>query len=782
MKKIIFCLAILLFIILTACDQSNGEQSVARYYHPQTFHTGLDIDNYSWVNFFIYQQRLHLNLLNRDEATGNTYFVLFSMDTDGTNQQEIFRTLLDEAVDFFAVLGFEMHEDGYISLLMQDSIVLPPYSREDVLQGVWPFETSRTFVYRRISSEGEIVSAFGINALNEDDRDISISDAIFDLDENLIINASWLPVMLDLPPDTLVIPEGVGGNSFFFFDHGLNYGFREVEDESLAQRFARTHNGQVIATFGIMSFGAEFPLFYEIDFENTGMLDGPISPIDELSGVFPAPSSSAFDFYLISQARIFGYHESSETYTKLVDMGEFGIGHDIGRNKNDILFWDDGRITVIESNQTGSLARDDFTLLILTPSDNPWVVEREIITLGGVDVNVSPLRAQAAAFNRQSLTHRIEIVNYTVDDMDRLLTELITGRGPDIIKLSWWGADFVANLSESNFLLDLYPMIDADPVLYRDDFFPSVLSTWENSRGDLVKIAPDFSIQTTIGMSAEFPNAPTDWTYADFIDFYQDARAAGFPYPLGQTLDRMHALDKLIFTDETFFSQRNATANFDSDSFITVLEFIMSIPADQGWDRISDLALTGQWDPVGNLLNGEQLLLPFANINNLMHFRALQSRLGGITAFGFPATNTPVHAAQVPSGLAVGIRANSPHADAAWEFVRTNMLSGALGDGNAFPIRLDMFEQLVSDEISRQESATMQLGANVVEMPPMTETDAALLRELIANIGHAPINEHPIQNILYEDVMRFFAGLRSAEDTARIIQSRAQTMLAERAG
>jgi len=797
MKKLGILLCILLLIAIVGCDLSNEEQGTTdsdyvrntpRYYHPQSFRIDPYLD-LSWHGaFFLHQDRLHLYGLDDDDATGITYFVVLTMDAIGTNIQEMFRTPLDEAADFFGVLGFDICEDGYISLVMQDIIILPPYTKEDVMQGVYPFEQSITFVYRRISPDGEIVDEFGIDALNEDERDIFIDDAKFDLEGNVIARAWWLPANFVLPPDAMHYPEDVGGFSLFFFDNGLKYGFTEVEDEWIINGFARGEDGQIIGSRGLSAGGKRFTLFYEIDFENTAVADGAIveagARIGGVKGVFPAPTKSAFDFYIVEDMRIFGYTNSTETFTSLINLNELGIGTDtnIGSRRGDMLFWDDGRITLVVRAWNEATWQVERTLFLLTPSDEPWFSNREIITIGGVYIGNSPLVSQVSEFNRQSHTHQIEIINYSSNDMDRLRVELVTGRGPDIFMLSWWGADFLAELAETIFLLDLYPMIDADPILNRDDFFPSVLSSWENSRGELVKLAPDFSIQTLMGMSADFPHAPDAWTYADFIAFYQNAREEGFPYPFGQTLDRLHLLDILLFTDETFFSQREGTANFDSDSFIAVLNFVMSIPEDQGWDRVTHLSLAGEWDPVGNLLNREQRLLPFANINGLTHFRALQTRLGGITAFGFPAAETPVHAVQVPSGTAVGIRANSIHIDAAWEFVRMGMVSNVFMNDNVLPVKIDLFDQLISDELGRGEPATFTfpIGGAVVEMPPMTEADAILLRELIANVGHAPVNEHPIQQIIYEDVIPFFAGERSAEDTARIIQSRAEIYLSER--
>jgi len=784
MKKLLISLLFLALATLIACDLNGDEQVVPEYanlqatpyYHKKSFRLNPNHD-LSWGGgLFLHNQQLHLYVLDRDDVTGNTYLALITMDADGANEEELFKELLDDTVDFFTILGFEKHYNDYISLITRDSIILPPYTREDAMQGVWSFETSTTYTYRHISPEGTIVSESGIDFFNEDPRQITLYATMFDLEGNIIAAGVWSDLVL----------EDMFTRSLFFLNRGLTGELHEAENEAFAFGFRRMRCGKIISPTNISPFGAEFILFYEIDFENAYITDGPKieagNHFNSAPGVFPAPATSLFDFYIVSWTQMFGYNESDGLFTPLVDFNEFGIlpSYYTSSTGDDILFWDDGRITLLEWKWSASLNRFEVTVSLLTPSDEPWHAERQTLTLGGIDINLSPLIEQVAEFNRTSPTHIIELVAYALDDMERLRAELVTGRGPDVFMLSWWGADLVATLAEGHFILDLYQMIDADPVLSREDFFPSILSTWENSRGELAQIAPDFSIQTIMGLSSEFPNAPDSWNYADFISFYQEARAEGHPYPFGQTLDRFLILEKLLFTDDTFFSERNGIANFESQAFIDVLNFAMTIPDDQGWENVAHLAQTGQWDPISNLVNGEQLLLPFANINHLMHFRTLQARLGGITAFGFPSNDAPTHAVQVSSGTAMGIRANSPHVDAAWEFVRLSLLPDTSHDDNTFPMRIDLFEQLIYDELSRAEPTTVFGGGNEHELPPMTEADVNLLRELIANIGHKPVNDHPVQNIVNEDVIQFFAGTRNAEDTARIIQSRVGIVLAER--
>jgi len=774
MKKLIFIIiALLVAIILIGCIENNSEEySNGYYYNVESFKLDIGID-YEQLKIFLHKEQLHLIALEVDKNTLNSYIHLLTVDADGSNVQEIYRTLLDESVDFFHIHGFEKDDEGYITLISTDSVILPPYTREDFIDGIRDYERSNVYVCRRLSPNGEVLSTFGIDALNNDERQIIVSDVAFDLTGNAVISGVWLT-------------EGTIGQSYFLYNNGLSGDFYELEDTRLSSGlFNRTNDGQIIVPGYAVNQSTALVLYYEIDFTNVAITEGLVIESDTIisyiGGVFPASEESMFDFYFVCNNReLFGYSKSNESITPLVDFLVFGIPLTREGDRNNVLVWDDGRIVVVDWNWNGILARDEATLFLLTPSNEPFISTREIITIGGVNVSRSRLLMdQIGQFNRQSETHRIEVIDYSYDYIDRLRTELMAGRGPDMIMLSWFGVDLVPSLSEGNFMLDLYQMIDEDSDMNREDFFGSVLSSWENSRGELIQISPEFIIQTIIGMQSVFPNAPENWSYADFIVFYQEAIAAGYEYPLGQAIDRILILELLLFADDTFFCEKTAVSNFDSKAFIDVLNFIMTIPADQGWENVSHLAMEGAWDPVGNLLRGEQLLLPFENIRNLPLFRAYQERLGGITAFGFPSKNSPTHAVQ-PGTRAVGIRSNSPYIDAAWEFVRMSLLPDTSHDENSFPLRIDVFEKLIYDELNRTERAGVSWIGGYLEYCELPESDADLLRELILNIGHTPINEHPVQNIVNEDVQAFFSGVRSAEDTARIIQSRVQIFLSER--
>ena len=779
MKKIyIILLTLLSFVFIVACtrDQSeedslnnyNALQTAEQYYHPQIF---LLPSLPPWTNgAFLHEERLYIVYAEQNEESEEQYLSLRSMEADGTNEEHV-RISLETRADFVDILAFEFHEDGFISLISSE--VYFQEAAEDSEEHI-PENFLQAFTYRRVSPDGYIVESFDIDAFDAQDN-FFLTGAHFDLVGNTIFS--------------LLLPENTSGfedywhSNLFLLETDLRTPLRPIEGGDLVgDELVRATDGRMVAYSQIeLSTSDDFLLFHEVDLEYARVVDGPVSPVKTLSGLFPAPEASEFDWYILSDTTIYAYHETDSTFIQLLNLVDFGIAVDIS-TLPELLFWDDGRITVITREWNSFHEQTEFTLFLLTPSDEPWLIEREVITLGVIGDTPPPLVAQVARFNRQSLTHQVDIIDYGVDGLDRLRMELVTGDGPDILSLSWGGSDLVASAAEGGFLLDLYPMLEADPILSQEDFFPSVLSVWENSRGELFQIAPEFVILTVLGRAQDFPEAPTPWDWSGFIDFYEDTLEIGIPYPLGETFDRFLALDKIIFSDDSFFSFESGIANFDSEAFLDVLEFTYSIPESHGWDRVAHLVQEGEWDVFANIQNGQQKLAPFQNFHTIEAFRYANVRLDGLAALGFPSANAPTHAVHNATGTALGIRANSAHIDAAWDFLRMGLMPDTLLDDMIFPTRIDLFERMIAVELAREDPTVMfSPTQGEIQLPPLTEADAELLRDLIAHIGRTPLSEHPIQLIIWEEVTPFFAGSRTAADTARIIQNRVQTYLNERA-
>jgi len=148
----------------------------------------------------------------------------------------------------------------------------------------------------------------------------------------------------------------------------------------------------------------------------------------------------------------------------------------------------------------------------------------------------------------------------------------------------------------------------------------------------------------------------------------------------------------------------------------------------------------------------------------------------------------------------IGIGAATEHADAAWEFLRTFLLPSAADFSRdfsgdiGFPIRIDLYNELIEDaktprtylgETGKEveyprEVLNVYDGTGRVELYAMSDETANGLRALIES---AVSLERGMGDELWEviegDLADFFSGVRTAEETARIIQNRAERWLSE---
>ena len=123
----------------------------------------------------------------------------------------------------------------------------------------------------------------------------------------------------------------------------------------------------------------------------------------------------------------------------------------------------------------------------------------------------------AAAFGSNELNELIDqfkaahrdcevVVDYYRDNAyDRLCTELLAGDGPDVLNL--YGLSLPP---DSPYLEDLYPYLDDDPDLSRDDLVPAVLSSLEVD-GALRSLPATFDVVTLSAKTADVGEA-NRWT------------------------------------------------------------------------------------------------------------------------------------------------------------------------------------------------------------------------------------------------------------------------------
>jgi hypothetical protein len=100
------------------------------------------------------------------------------------------------------------------------------------------------------------------------------------------------------------------------------------------------------------------------------------------------------------------------------------------------------------------------------------------------------------------------------------------------------------------------------------------------------------------------------------------------------------------------------------------------------------------------------------------------------------------------------------------------------------PVSIAAFEKLAERKLSffqndQAHEETVLLGNQQVIIKKPAEDDITLLVDLINSCDRAMNNNEVVASIVKEECGAYFAGDKSAEETARVIQSRVNTYINE---
>ena len=401
--------------------------------------------------------------------------------------------------------------------------------------------------------------------------------------------------------------------------------------------------------------------------------------------------------------------------------------------------------------------------------------DKTTITLGIIDIHpsfeIDYTMQYVSMFNRENAYYEIEVTKYTGDDLQRLRTELMNGRGPDLIYSFYFEDSVFMPLMDRGLLVDLWAYIDADPDINREDYFQNILHAMQSPNGSLQIVANQFAIPTIISIP-EIIDSSDSFTTSRFLDLMRNALDIGVTYPMGEFIT---GSELLIFTinhiDMGIIDLVGGVSDFESKAFYDLLELASIMPA--------EYALTPDSSLSARMINGDQLFRG-DNISNPYIIAKYEALLREFTILGFPSDEGGTLGAVMMANI--GINANSSYQDAAWSFVRMYLLSVSNTEiYSGLPLRIDLFDEQVTDAMRVVEVAwILKDGGFEIEMPPLTEKGAEQLREIVENVSFISRPNDTIANIVMEELPSFLAGNRTIEEVVRVIQNRVQIYLHER--
>lgn len=580
-------------------------------------------------------------------------------------------------------------------------------------------------------------------------------------------------------------------------------------------------------------------------------------------------------FYYISRDVLYGVAEGEVLPQRLLPLADTQLKGYSGTACFALL--EDGRAAVLlRSMQNGGAPYEtELRLALLSPTDRLPEDAKVKIVCGSIGDN-GYIRNRIRKFNEESDAYCVELRDYTeggyqtADTAEeheavrraarlRLQAEIAAGKGPDILDGSSLPLDIYAS---AGYLEDLWPWIDGDPDLDRDDLMVHVLDC-ASTDGKLYTTGSSFTIQTAVTSRAAAGDR-TGWTLEELLDVCGGA-APKLYFGQPRFLFEMNAEQSLWLmlemSQDRYLNWETGECRFDSDEFKDLLRLCASAGAGEAnYDEVTPLlwesgpalcqaALRGvsdltAWDiyfggpetltkgsyeeqlwNAGVLytfvseFNGEEC----TNYSNAPFVSCLEAALdgrlgwtssGGVVSgmpdrklyasfAGFPTESGAGSSFALEDRLAVS--AASRVKEGAWAFVRTLMLPGGylrpdsfegmdISFASGFPLNRAEFEALLEPQWCREngdgeiildqdgqpieapvDDFPVRIGEPLVmaayQMAP-TQVQMDRFWELYNTIDHMTRDTRDLMSIIKEEADAYFAGGKSLDETAGLIQNR----------
>ncbi len=505
-----------------------------------------------------------------------------------------------------------------------------------------------------------------------------------------------------------------------------------------------------------------------------------------------------YDLYYTNGSNFYGYRMETQEGTKLFNWINCDVNSD---DLNSYAVLSDGSLVGVINTWDSDI--EECTSELVTISQKPYdpSTQKTVLTLATQYVSWEGSKT-ILQFNRASDEYRIEVIDYseynTEDDYEagltKLKTEIMAGNLPDIICLDGLSDSLLA---AKGLIVDLYPYMDADSDLDRQDFFPNVLAAMEQD-GKLYSTVSNFYIETVCGASSVVGSEP-GWTYQELKEALQNMPEGCELFSTYTTRDTI--LNACLAMDmEQYVDWGTGECNFDSQQFIDLLNFASQFPAEFDWENYEWTSEDDEWTRVSQ---GKQMLITayLSNFNAIQQYQALfGGDIDDVTFIGYPTSQGVGSMLSMNAGYAITRDCADP--DGAWQFLRTFFTEEYQSNSQNFgyPSNRKAFDKelqeamtpqyrtdaegnyLLDEEGNKIEEDMGGIGfgdGQIVYFYALTQEQADKLLEVIESTTKVEDYNTSIFDIVSEQSAAFFAGQKSAEEVAKLVQSKANIFVNE---
>lgn len=372
---------------------------------------------------------------------------------------------------------------------------------------------------------------------------------------------------------------------------------------------------------------------------------------------------------------------------------------------------------------------------------------------------------QILYFNHTDPEYRITVRHLEAAEgaaYDRQMIELATQGGVDLLDTSL----LPGSALDGRVLEDLLPYLDADPDIGREDFIRPLLSAMLR-RGGLYELQPRFTLVTMATHASLFPGRES-WTY----DAVERLAAEHPEYNLFYAgRDREVLLDAFLkLATAEYVDYDRAVCTFESESFKRGLRFVRNLRA-AGDERPA--LLVSQEDAAGDSFFCRRLL----EDEDYVYCGFPETGGNGSCFMRLGAGGTP-YDESTGGFIRLGMMANAEHKEAAWRFLKQLLTRTEEPVDYGIPVLRATFEKALACSLETWSGRSERFGGYEY----FTEGDAERLRELVYGTGKLAHDDAPLLEILNTEARLYFEGVKTLDEAAASIQSRAGLYVAEQYG
>ncbi len=469
-----------------------------------------------------------------------------------------------------------------------------------------------------------------------------------------------------------------------------------------------------------------------------------------------------YDFYWKTTDGIFGYNIDQKKSKEIINW----IDSDFSTRVNSVLVFNKDKIlATLSSENTGESSNEYYILSRADESKLENIRSKKTFVAGVMNLTGNDdVIDKIIEYNRNNEKYRIvlnDYAKYGYEDKEKgseggmavLNKDMRSGNVPDVI-LSYGDIDFSA-LNQKNTFTDLSVFMSKDSEINKEDFLENIVDSYTHD-GKLYAMPIKFGVDAIMGKKSDL-GEEKGWTLEKFLDF-TDKNEKTFNMSSADEIDM--SLISVNLDDYVNFKKKKCS--FDKPEFVRLIEMIKKQTNDVNSDSDNSVY--------------PAKIVGIGDYMSFLYFVSEYTGTGSEPVFkGIPDKKET--GANINPQMILAISDKSENKDQAWEFAKY-FLSKEYQDSAfneavtyGFPVRKDSFENMMNNEAGKDFSSYGFSG------DINSSETAGLLKTIINNADHHVVSDSEIQKILREELDEFYSGNKSAEETAKTIQSKVTAYL-----